>query len=290
MAKKTILDFLEMKRKGEPIVYVTGYNAQIARLEEQAGVDMILVGDSVGNTDLGYASTLPVTMEEMLVFCKAVRRGAPNTFVVGDMPFMSYQKSVEEAVWNAGRLVKEAEMDAVKLEGGAEMASVVEGITRAGMLVMGHIGLTPQSAGQFGGWRAQGRDPKRAISLVKDALALEKAGAFSVLLEGVPPVVSDVIRRVCKIPVLGIGAGRACDGQLLIIYDLLGLFQLFTPKFVKKYGDLAGDIKRMVGEYCKDVREGFFPAKEHEYGMPADAEATFKKMLQEDLGVDLQTP
>lgn len=287
MAKKTVLDFADMKKKGEPIVYVTGYNAQIARLEEEAGVDMILVGDSVGNTDLGYASTLPVTMEEMLVFCKAVRRGAPDTFVVGDMPFMSYQGPVHEGVANAGRLVKEAGVDAVKLEGGAEMAPVVEAMTRAGMLVMGHIGLTPQSAGQFGGWKAQGRDPKKAMALVKDALALEKAGAFSVLLEGVPPVVSDVIRRTCKIPILGIGAGSMCDGQLLIIYDLLGLFELFTPKFVKKYGDLAGDIRRMVEEYCKDVRQGEFPGKEHEYSMPVEAEATFKKMLREELGVNV---
>jgi 3-methyl-2-oxobutanoate hydroxymethyltransferase len=284
VAKKTILDFQEMKKKGEKIVYVTGYNAQVARLEEAAGVDMILVGDSVGNTDLGYASTIPVTMEEMLVFCKAVRRGAQDTFVVGDMPFMSYQGSITDAVYNAGRLIKEAEMDAVKLEGGAEMAPVVEAMTRAGMLVMGHIGLTPQSAGQFGGWRAQGRDPKKALSLVKDALALENAGAFSVLLEGVPPVVSDTIRQRSSVPILGIGAGSPCDGQLLIIYDLVGMFQLFTPKFVKKYGNLAEDIKSMVGEYCSDVRQGAFPGKEHAYGMPPEAEAEFRRMLKEDLG------
>ncbi len=280
MAKKTVIDFLEMKNKGEKIVYVTGYNAQIARLEEMAGVDMILVGDSVGNTDLGFESTLPVTMDQMVLFTGAVRRGAPGTFIVGDMPFMSYQTDVAEAIRNAGRLCKESGADAVKLEGGKEVVPVVEGINRAGMLVMGHIGLTPQSSGQFGGWRAQGRDPHKALALVEDALALEKAGAFSILVEGVPSPVTKAISEKCKIPILGIGAGSPCDGQLLIVYDLLGLFELFTPKFVKKYGNLADDIRGMLEEYCKDVREQSFPADEHEYKMPQDAEEQFQKLLE----------
>jgi 3-methyl-2-oxobutanoate hydroxymethyltransferase len=282
LAKKTILDFLEMKEKGEKIVFLTGYNAQMARFEEAVGVDMILVGDSVGNTDLGYDTTLPVTMEDMLTFTAAVRRGAPNTFVVGDMPFMSYQTSVEEAIYNAGRFIKEAGADAVKLEGGAKVADIIRGINDAGILVMGHIGLTPQSAAQFGGWKAQGRNAEQAVSLVKDALALEEAGAFSILVEGVPAPVSKVIRDKCRIPILGIGAGHPCDGQLLIVYDMLGMFEAFKPKFVKRYGNLAQDIKDMLAEYVKDVREEAFPTREYEYGMPKEAQALFEELLEKE--------
>ena len=270
MAKKTVLDFQNMKAQGEKVVYLTAYDAQMARLEEEAGVDMILVGDSVGNTLLGYDSTLPVTMDEMVIFTSAVRRGAPDTFVVGDMPFMSYQTSEEEAVWNAGRLVKEAGSDAIKLEGGRTVAGQVRAMVDAGILVMGHIGLTPQSAGQFGGWKAQGRTAGAAMNILKDALALEEAGAFSILVEGVPNQVTRVLAQRCRIPIYGIGAGLKCDGQLLIVYDMLGLFELFQPRFVKRYGQLADDIRGMISEYAEDVRKERFPGKEHDYGIPED--------------------
>ena len=268
-----------MKASGEKIVFLTAYDAMMAAFEEQAGVDMILVGDSVGNTKLGYSSTIPVTMEEMLVFAKAVRRGAPNTFIIGDMPFMSYQADVAEAVRNAGRFVKEAECDAIKLEGGVGMADVVKAISDAGILVMGHIGLTPQYAAKFGGWKAQGRDARAAMHLVEDAKALEEAGAFAILLEGMPGPVSKAIREMCAIPIIGIGAGLPCDGQLLIVYDMLGMFELFKPKFVKRYGNLAADIVRMMAEYRDEVRSGGFPTSDHAYKMPKEQYAEFKKAL-----------
>jgi len=281
LPKKTIVDFQKMKADGEKIVFLTGYDAMMASFEEQAGVDMILVGDSVGNTKLGYSSTLPVTMEEMIIFCKAVRRGAPNTFIVGDMPFMSYQADIAEAVRNAGRFVKEAECDAIKLEGGEIVAPVVKAISDSGILVMGHIGLTPQYAAKFGGWKAQGRDMTTAMQLIRDAMALEKAGAFSVLLEGMPAPVSDYITKRCEIPILGIGAGLPCDGQLLIVYDMLGMFELFKPKFVKRYGNLAQEIVRMMSEYAQEVRESKFPTPKHEYHMPKDVLAAFEKAIEE---------
>ncbi len=281
MSKKTVLDFADMKESGQKVVFLTAYDAQMARLEEQAGVDMILVGDSVGNTLLGYESTIPVTMDNMVLFTGAVRRGAPNTFIVGDMPFMSYQASVDDAVRNAGRLVKEAEADAIKLEGGLQVVPAVKAITDAGMLVMGHIGLTPQSAGQFGGWRAQGRSAEQAVNLVRDALALEEAGAFAILLEGIPGVVSKAITERCSIPILGIGGGLQCDGQLLIVYDMLGIFEAFKPKFVKRYGELAGVITEMFQEYGREVRAGEFPTTAHDYGMPRAEQEEFSRALAE---------
>lgn len=270
MTKKTVLDFRNMKSRGEKIVYLTAYDAQIARLQQETGVDMILVGDSVGNTLLGYDTTLPVTMDEMIVFTSAVRRGAPDTFVIGDMPFMSYQADEREAVRNAGRLVKEAGADAIKLEGGRRVASQVQAIVDAGMLVQGHIGLTPQSAGQFGGWRAQGRTAETALGILKDALALQEAGAFSILVEGVPNQVTRVLTERCRIPIYGIGAGKECDGQLLIVYDMLGLFELFEPRFVKRYGELADDIRDMLSDYAEEVRQDRFPEDKHDYGIPSE--------------------
>ncbi len=269
MAKKTIVDFYNMKEQGEKVVFLTAYDALIAGLEEEVGVDMILVGDSVGNTLLGYDSTLPVTMEEMLIFTRAVRRGAPETFIVGDMPFMAYQTECFTAVGNAGRFIKEAGADAIKLEGGRKVSDRVRAIVDAGMLVMGHIGLTPQSAGQFGGWRAQGRTADTALTILDDALALEEAGAFSILVEGVPGEVTRIIKDQCSIPIYGIGAGSPCDGQLLIVYDMLGLFEVFQPRFVKRYGQLARDIASMLSDYAHEVREGQFPTRAHDYGMPA---------------------
>ncbi len=267
MARKTIIDLNEMKASGQRVVFLTAYDAQMARLQQEAGVDLILVGDSVGNTLLGYDSTIPVTMDEMIIFTNAVRRGAPDTFIVGDMPFMSYQAGTRDAVLNAGRLVKEAGADSIKLEGGVRVAPQVRAIVDAGILVMGHIGLTPQSAGQFGGWRAQGRTADTAVSVLRDALALQEAGAFSILVEGVPAEVTRVITARLDIPIYGIGAGPHCDGQLLIVYDMLGLFEVFQPRFVKRYGQLARDIVEMLGQYRDDVQAARFPTAEHDYGI-----------------------
>lgn len=223
MKKKTILDFRRMAAEGEKIVYLTGYDYLTAKYEERAGIDMILVGDSLGNVILGYDSTYPVTMEDMLIHCKAVRRGAPNTFIVGDMPFMSYQVSDEEAVRNAGLLCKEARMDCVKLEGITDSCiSRVKAINDAGMLVMGHIGLTPQFGAQMGGNKAQGKSCEAALRLVDAAKKLEEAGACSILVEGVPAVVGKAITERANIPILGIGAGSYTHGQLLIFADMVG--------------------------------------------------------------------
>lgn len=280
MTKKNIIDFQRMKERGEKIAYITSYDAQMAHFVEKAGIDMILVGDSLGNTDLGYSSTLPVTMEEMIIHTRAVRRGAPNTFIVGDMPFMSYQPSIEDAIRNAGRFIKETECDAVKLEGGVNMANRVKAIADAGILVMGHIGLAPQFAAQQGGWKAQGRSAKKALEIVRDAIALEEAGAFAILIEGVPAPVSKAITEICKIPILGIGAGQPCDGQLLIIYDMLGIFQHFTPKFVKKYGNLGEEIVKCLKEYKEDVVTRKFPGEEHCYRMPEEEVTAFEQLFE----------
>lgn len=231
--KKNILDLRKMKKNGEQVAWVTAYDYPTASFAEQAGMDMLLVGDSLGMVVLGYQSTVPVTMEDCIRHCQAVRRGAPNTFVIGDMPFLSYQVSDEDAVRNAGRFMKEAEMDCIKLEGGVRVASRIRAIADAGILVMGHIGLTPQSSGQLGGHKAQGRDIASARAVIEDALAVQAAGAMLLLVEAVPPEVTAFIAGFLSIPVYSIGAGP-CDGQLLISADLLGKFAAFTPKFVKK--------------------------------------------------------
>lgn len=279
MAKKTVVDFREMRKQGEKIVFLTAYDHPTAMLEERAGVDMILVGDSVGMCLLGYDSTIPVTMDDMVRHSQAVRRGAPNTFIIADMPFMSYQVSVEQAVDSAGRLIKETGADAVKLEGGVRVAEHVRAITDAGMLVMGHLGLTPQSAGQLGGFRAQGRDAETAVGVIKDAEAIEEAGAFSILIEAVPPPVTREVNERSGIPILSIGAGLDCDGQLLIVSDMLGIFQAFTPRFVKQYASLADDMVAAFEEYASDVREGRFPERQHTYGMPEEEEERMRGLL-----------
>ena len=274
--KKSILDFRRMMAQGEKIVYLTGYDYLTAKYEERAGVDMILVGDSLGNVILGYDSTYPVTMEDMLIHCKAVRRGAPNTFIVGDMPFMSYQVSDEEAVENAGRFCKDARMDCVKLEGVTDACiSRIRAINDAGMLVMGHIGLTPQFGAQMGGNRAQGKSCDAALKLVEAAKKIEEAGACSILVEGVPAVVGKAITQQAGIPILGIGAGSYTHGQLLIFADMAGYFDDFTPKFVKKYGDVGGELLRAFTAYADEVRSGAFPDDAvHSYKIdPAEAEA-----------------
>ena len=280
MAKKklTVIHLQEMKEKGEQIVWVTAYDFITAQLAEQAGIDMILVGDSLGMCVYGYDGTIPVTMEQCIYHCEAVRRGAPNTFVIGDMPFGSYQISTEKAIANAVRFHKEANVDAVKLEGGRRVAEVVRGISDGGMLVMGHLGLTPQSSNALGGFKAQGRTAETAMAVIEDARVIHKAGAFSILLEAVPPEVTKVIREELPIPIYSIGAGIHADGQLMIVSDLVGLFQAFVPKFVKRYGNVAGEITKSFEGYIKDVKQGTFPGEEHAYHM---IEGELPKLLRE---------
>jgi 3-methyl-2-oxobutanoate hydroxymethyltransferase len=240
---------------------------------------MILVGDSLGMVVLGYDSTVPVSMEEMIHHCKAVARGAKHAFLVGDMPFMSYQAEKSDAVRNAGRFLKEAGMDSVKLEGGQEIVPTIEAILAAGIPVMGHIGLTPQSQSKLGGYRVQGRTAASALKLLEDALALEAAGCFSLVLEAVPATVAQVISRRLHIPTIGIGAGAACDGQVLVFHDLLGLYDRLQPRFVKEYASLRQTIIDAFTAYSQDVRSSQFPAEEHTYAMKAEEEAAFLSLL-----------
>ena len=265
--KKAIHDFYRMKEKKEKVTWLTSYDFPTAQFAEAAGLDMILVGDSLGMCVYGYKGTVPVTMDQCIVHCDAVRRGAPNTFIVGDMPFMSYQASDADAVRNAGRFLKEADVDASMLEGGSRVVSRIKAIVDAGMVVIGHIGLTPQSSGALGGHKAQGRTAKDAGMVVEDAMAVQKAGAQMLLVEAVPPEVAQYIARTLTIPVFSIGAGKECDGQLLIVSDLIGQFQAFTPKFVKKYCDVAAIITDAMKAYCADVRGGRFPEDQHCYHM-----------------------
>ena len=237
--KLTRFDLQEMKVSKKKAVWITSYDYWTAQFAEQAGMDMILVGDSLGMCIYGYEGTIPVTMDQCIYHSEAVRRGAPNTFVIGDMPFLSYQINCDEAVRNAGRFFKEARVDAIKLEGGRRVCSQIKAISDGGMLVMGHIGLTPQSSGQLGGFKAQGRTTETALELIQDARTIQKAGAFSLLVEAVPPEVCKIIRDELTIPVYSIGAGIDADGQLMIVSDILGIFQAFTPKFVKKYANLG---------------------------------------------------
>ena len=264
MGKKTVLDFLDMKGRREKITFLTAYDYPLASFAEKAGIDMMLVGDSLGMVVYGLPGTIPVTM---IIHSRAVRRGAPGTFVIGDMPFMSYQSSAEKAVENAGRFLKEAEMDAIKLEGGRRVEEQIKAIVEAGIPVMGHIGLTPQSSGQLGGFKAQGRTAEAARELMLDAIAIEEAGAFSILLEAIPPEVGEAITERLSIPTLGIGAGIHCDGQLLISGDMLGLVEAFTPRFVKKYTNLSDLITKAISEYVSDIKEMQFPEEKHTYRM-----------------------
>ena len=269
--KITTHTFRQRKEKGEPITMLTAYDYATALAAERAGIDSLLVGDSLGMVVLGYENTLSVTMEDMLHHCKAVARGARTPLLIGDMPFMSYQVSTTEAVRNAGRFLAEAGMDAVKLEGGREMAATVAAIANVGIPVMGHIGLTPQSIHKLGGYKAQGRTATAARKLLEDAFILQEAGCFSIVLEAVPDRVAELISHKIAIPTIGIGAGPSCDGQVLVTHDLLGLFDRFTPKFVKRYADLNSEMMRAFGEYKKDVVSHHFPAEEHGYSI-ADEE------------------
>jgi 3-methyl-2-oxobutanoate hydroxymethyltransferase len=267
--KLTRFDLQAMKAKGEKAVWMTAYDFITAQLAERAGMDMLLVGDSLGMAVYGYPGTLPVTIEQSLYHTEAVRRGAPNTFVIGDMPFGSYHGSVDDAVRNAVRYYKTCNVDCIKLEGGQRAAHIIRAIADNGMLVMGHVGLTPQSTAALGGFRAQGRTAESARAIIADAQAVFEAGAFALLVEAVPPEVTAVITTELPIPVYGIGAGADCDGQVMIVSDILGIFQAFTPKFVKKYANLGDEMQKVFEAYIKDVRTGVFPAAEHTYGMVA---------------------
>ena len=276
--KVTTHTYRQKKVRGEIITMLTAYDYPTAMAMDRAGVDSILVGDSLAMVVLGYENTLPVTMEEMLHHCRAVARGAKTALLVGDMPFMSYQVSVEEAVRNAGRFLQLGGMDAVKLEGGRERADAIRAITGAGIPVMGHIGLTPQSVHQLGGFRAQGKTAIAAKRLVEDALILEEAGCFSLVLESVPARLAELISKKLSIPTIGIGAGNGCDGQVLVTHDLLGLFDRFTPKFVKKYADFHSEMQRAFADYIEDVETKRFPAPEHTIEMD---DSQWEELLKE---------
>jgi 3-methyl-2-oxobutanoate hydroxymethyltransferase len=268
--KLTVRDILAKKQGNEKITMLTAYDASFARLLDQAGIDILLVGDSLGMVVLGYESTVPVTMEEMLHHAKAVNRGRNRSLLVGDMPFLAYQTGRKDAILHAGRFVKEAACDAVKMEGGEEVADTVRAVVRAGIPVMGHIGLTPQTAGQLGGFRVQGKDAESARQLLAAARALEEAGAFSLVLECIPDQLARAITEQVSIPTLGIGAGPGCDGQVLVTNDLIGLFDKFVPRFVKTYIKLAPQIKEAVAAYIDEVQTGRFPAQEHSFALQVD--------------------
>ena len=270
MMKNTVSTFREQKAKGEKISMLTAYDYSTAKLMDEAGINGNLDGDSLGMVMLGYEDTLPVTMEDMIHHTAAVCRGAKNTLVVGDMPFMSYQVSVEEAVYNAGRLMKEGRCQAVKLEGGASVCPQIRAITNASIPVMAHIGLTPQSINAFGGFKVQGKSEEAAKKLLEDAKAVEEAGAFAVVLECVPAKLAELISKSISIPTIGIGAGAGCDGQILVYQDMLGLFSDFTPKFVKKYANVGEMMTQAFRDYIADVQEGSFPAPEHTFAISED--------------------
>ena len=278
--KVTIPDLYAMVARGERITFLTAYDYPTALLEDRAGIDMILVGDSAAMCMLGYPTTLPATMDFMVTITAAVSRAAKRAFVVGDMPYMSYQPSNELAIKNAGRFIAEGGADAVKLEGGARMAERVEAIVKAGIPVMGHIGLTPQAASQIGGLKAQGRDAETARQLIEDAKVLEEAGAFSILLEAIPARVAEIIVRNARVPILSIGSGAACHGQLLIVHDILGLFEAFIPKFVKKYADVSSVMLQAFQNYIADVKSGKFPTPEHEYRIPKEEWQRLQALLE----------
>jgi 3-methyl-2-oxobutanoate hydroxymethyltransferase len=282
MAKKKLnrWDLLKKKQNNEQAVWVTAYDFITAQIAEECGIDMLLVGDSLGMCIYGYDGTIPVTMEQCIYHCEAVRRAAPNTFIVGDMPFGSYQISTPDAVANAIRFHKEAGVDAVKLEGGRAVTDVISAIANSGMLVIGHLGLTPQSSNALGGFKAQGLTADTAIDVIEDAKLVYEAGAFSILIEAVPPEVTRVIRDEIPVPIYSIGAGAHADGQLMIISDIVGHFQAFTPKFVKRYGDVAGEISKSVTSYINEVKNNQFPTEEHSYRMKPGEWEKLEKMIK----------
>jgi len=269
-SKVTIIDLQAKKDKERPITMVTAYDYPTGVLADRAGIDIILVGDSLAMVVLGYENTVTVTMEEMLHHCRAVAKGAQHPLLVGDMPFMSYHVSTAQAVENAGRFLKEGDMDVVKLEGGQERAQAVRAIVDAGIPVMGHIGLTPQTISKLGGFRTQGKTVEAALQLIDDALALEGAGCFSLVLEAIPDRVATLITQKLKIPTIGIGAGAGTDAQVLVLHDMLGMFDRFTPKFVKKYADFFETGTKALQQYVQDVEQKVFPEPEHIFTMKDD--------------------
>ncbi|MFH0771098.1 MAG: 3-methyl-2-oxobutanoate hydroxymethyltransferase [Candidatus Omnitrophota bacterium] len=275
--KLTIPDISNKKREGKKITMLTAYDFPSGRLIDEAGLDMILVGDSLAMTVLGYDTTIPVTMDEMIHHSKAVKRGVRYALLIGDMPFMSFNVTIEETIRNAGRFIKEGGCDAVKLEGGLEAAGATKALVAAGIPVLGHIGLTPQTASQLGGFKVQGKDAKSAQSLINSALALEEAGSFAVVLECVPDKLAALITKKLKIPTIGIGAGPYCDGQVLVTNDMIGLFERFTPKFVKRYKNLWPELLEAFKKFKDDVENSQFPDKEHSFTMNEDELKKLKK-------------
>ena len=263
--KITPVDIQAMKKQGKKMTMLTAYDYPMALLEDRAGIDIILVGDSLAMTVLGHENTLPVTMDEMVHHTKAVVRGAKHCLIVGDMPFMSYNTSEREAILNAGRLMKEAGADAVKLEGGVSVKDTVRAIVKGGIPVMAHIGLTPQTVSMLGGFKVQGKDAQAAQKIIDDALSLEDAGAFSVVLEAVPAPIAKMVTDRLTIPTIGIGAGVHCDGQVLVVHDMLGLFDRFTPKFAKRYVNLSEQILKAFEAYIEEVGKGTFPTDQHSF-------------------------
>ncbi|MBI2351833.1 MAG: 3-methyl-2-oxobutanoate hydroxymethyltransferase [Deltaproteobacteria bacterium] len=263
--KVTVPEIKKMKQRGEKITALTAYDYSFARILDGAGIDILLVGDSLGSVIQGQGSTLPVTLEEMIYHTKAVVRGRKRALVVADMPFLSFQVSLEEAKRNAGRFLQEAGAEAVKIEGGVQQLETIEAIVRMGIPVMGHVGLTPQSVHRFGGYKVQGKEKEERGAILQDALAVEEGGAFSVVLEGIPLDLAQEITRRLSIPTIGIGAGIHCDGQVLVVHDMLGLFDIYTPKFVKQYVDLKGVMTDAVKTFIAEVREGKFPDEGHSF-------------------------
>lgn len=276
--KKTITTFRQAKMNNEKLTMLTAYDYSTAKIMDEAGIDAILVGDSLGNVILGYENTISVTVEDMIHHGAAVARGAKNALVVVDMPFMSYQTSAYDALINAGRLVKEGHAAAVKLEGGSEVCDAIKAITNAGIPVMAHLGLTPQSVNIFGGYKVQCRDESSARKLINDAIAIEKAGAFAVVLECVPAKLAALVSDILTIPTIGIGAGNGCDGQVLVFQDMLGMFSDYTPKFVKKFADVGSVMTKAFSDYINETKSGVFPAAEHEYKI---SDEIIKKLEEE---------
>jgi 3-methyl-2-oxobutanoate hydroxymethyltransferase len=277
--KVTVLTLRQKKQQGQPISMLTAYDYNNAMILDEAGIDSILVGDSLGMVVLGYETTLPVTMEDMLHHCKAVARGAKNALLIGDMPFMSYQVSVEDAVRNAGRFLQEGGMDAVKLEGGRERAEAVRAIVQAGIPVMGHVGLTPQSIHKFGGFRVQGNRAVAAKQIVEDARIMQEAGCFGIVLEGMPEKLGRLISQRLEIPTIGIGAGAGCDGQVLVLNDMLGMFDRFKPRFVKAYANLNAVISDAARAYKAEIESHIFPEPEHTYNIPDEEWQELQRLL-----------
>jgi 3-methyl-2-oxobutanoate hydroxymethyltransferase len=269
--KLTIPDLMEKVASGEPLSMITCYDYPTARIIDRAGVDLVLVGDSVAMTVLGHKTTLPATMDMMIIFAEAVARGCERAFVIGDMPYMSYQVSVSEAIRNAGRYMAEAAVDCVKLEGGRAMCDAVRGIVKAGIPVMGHLGLTPQSASAIGGYKVQGRSGQSAINILEDALALQDAGAYSVLLELVPARITEVITEKLEIPTISIGSGAGASGSCQIFHDVVGMFEAFTPRHAKQYAAIGAQIREGMDRFVAEIKDGTYPGPEHSFRIPADA-------------------